>query len=174
MSERVEIKKDEERRLTAFFNLLPNEVVKEGLAETFIIAQDIRTEMISSMENTPRTGRINKKVSKSSKRRIKGIDRRSRRMFSIAGAVRRSSPGNPPAPDTGELIRSTVVDERTNEIEVGVLAGAPYAIPLEEGSKNMDARPFMQPALGMFSKEIEPRIANAMEIAVQESRNRLT
>lgn len=96
-------------------------------------ANDIRSTIILSMKNTPETGRHYKRGKK----------------FHIA-----SSPGNPPAIDSGELLRSIMFDVRDMEVEVGSIGGAPYAEFLEFGTKKMEARPFLGPAVEKHSKEI--------------------
>jgi len=62
-------------------------------------------------------------------------------------AHRASAPGEAPAVDSGELLRSIVFDVRGMEMEVGAEAGAPYAELLEEGTSKMKARPFLEPAI---------------------------
>ena len=101
-------------------------------------ANDIRNTIIMSMRETPKTGRIYK--------------RKSVRHIS-------SSPGNPPAIDTGELVRSIIFDVKPFEIEVGSEGGAPYAEALEYGAEYKDghkmaARPWLAPAVDKHEKEI--------------------
>jgi len=62
-------------------------------------------------------------------------------------AHRSSAPGEAPAVDSGELLRSIVFDVRGMEMEIGAEAGAPYAELLEEGTSKMKARPFLEPAI---------------------------
>ena len=101
-----------------FQGQLHDEVVRGAL--------DIRNEMIRSMRDTSKTGKRYKRGKK----------------WHVA-----SSPGKPPAIDTGQLIRSITMDDRLDEIEVGVTSGAPYAPFLETGTKKMKERPFMKPAI---------------------------
>jgi hypothetical protein len=77
-------------------------------------ANNIRNEMINLMRFTPKTGRRYKRGKR----------------WHIA-----SSAGNAPAVDTGQLLRSIVMDVRPSEIEVGSKSGAPYARYLEEGTQ---------------------------------------
>jgi len=88
-------------------------------------ANRIRNHMINAMYRTPKTGKKYKRDKK----------------WHIA-----SSPGMAPAVDSGQLIRSFVMEVRTDEVEVGVKSGAPYAKYLETGTKKMMPRPFMKPA----------------------------
>ena len=57
---------------------------------------------------------------------------------------RASKPGDPPAPDTGDLRRSTFMEESGGRILVGVQMA--YARFLEFGTERMAPRPFMRPA----------------------------
>lgn len=68
-----------------------------------------------------------------------------------------SSAGNPPASDTGFLvsqITSKVGIEDTSVVGK-IIASAPYSIHLEYGTTDMQARPFMQPALRKKEGKIE-------------------
>jgi HK97 gp10 family phage protein len=105
--------------------------------EIIMSAHEIRNDIILSMRNTPKTGNVYRRGGKEH----------------IA-----SSPGNPPAKDTGELIRSIVVDNAGDTIEVGVTSGAPYGKYLERGTDKMKARPFLQPALDKNLPGIKSRI----------------
>jgi len=110
---------------------IPDSITKELV----IGANDIRNTIILSMKNTLKTGRSYKRGEKKH----------------IA-----SSPGNPPAIDSGELIRSIFYDVRKTEmeVEVGNLAGAPYGRFLEEGTEKMEARPWLAPAVDECKKGI--------------------
>jgi hypothetical protein len=173
-NEAIKLDSRDEKRIRLFFNTLGNEITKEGEAEIFTIANNMRNHMIRIMRQTPRTGIINKRIRRgtSSKRMVKGTDRRKRRIFKSAMLARRSSPGNPPAPDTNNLIDFTIVDRRSGEIEVGVQDNVNYAPHLEDGTENMEARPFVQPTIEEFSPTIELRVLKAMEIGTQQAINR--
>jgi hypothetical protein len=73
-----------------------------------------------------------------------------------------SSPGNPPAIDRGQLVRSITMREGLDEIEVGVTSGAPYGKLLEKGvpKNNLLPRPFLMPAVDSEVPKIERRIVN--------------
>ncbi len=97
-------------------------------------ANDIRSTIILSMRDTPKDGRTYKRGKKKH----------------IA-----SSAGNPPAIDSGELIRSIVFDVRDMEVEVGsIIDDPPYPRWLEEGTEKMEARPWLEPAVEKHEKEI--------------------
>ena len=95
---------------------------------------DIRNTIILSMRNTPKTGKHYKKGKKTH----------------IA-----SSPGNPPAIDSGDMIKSIIFDVREMEAEVGsVINVPPYPRYLEESTEKMEARPWLSPAVEKHHKEI--------------------
>lgn len=73
-----------------------------------------------------------------------------------------SAPGEPPAVDSGELIRSIMFDVREMEIELGSKAGAPYSEDLEEGTEKMDARPWLGPAVEKHEKDIVDRVGEGV------------
>ena len=69
-----------------------------------------------------------------------------------------SAAGQPPATDTGFLGQNITmnVDVKSNGTVVGqIISAAPYSKALEFGTTNMDARPFMQPALEKNKRKIE-------------------
>ena len=68
-----------------------------------------------------------------------------------------SAPGQFPATDTGRLVSSisTQVSSVGNKVEGKIIAEAPYAAHLEFGTKDMEARPFMQPSLTKNKRKIE-------------------
>jgi HK97 gp10 family phage protein len=63
------------------------------------------------------------------------------------GNHRASAPGEPPATDTGNLVRSITVDKPTAD-SVTITCRAPYAAALEFGTDDghIEERPFMRPA----------------------------
>jgi len=58
-----------------------------------------------------------------------------------------SAPGNPPAIDTGGLLNALIVDVGRRRAEFGATDAAPYGRLLEKGTKNMSARPWLEPAV---------------------------
>ncbi len=66
-------------------------------------------------------------------------------------------PGYPPAKDTGTLARSISYQMRLGSVSVGVSRNSPanqYALPLEYGTRNMAARPWLRPTLKKFRRKI--------------------
>ena len=108
-------------------------------------ANQIRSTIILSMKNTPATGR-HYKVSKTGKPHIA------------------SSPGNPPARLSGDLIKSIITDVREWEAEVGsyIEGSVPYPEYLEFGTKKMEARPWLAPAVEKHQDDIVNRIGKSV------------
>jgi len=105
-------------------------------------ANEIRNTIILSMRNTPKTGR-HYKVSKTGKPHIA------------------SSPGNAPAIRSGDLIRSIIFDARPWEVEVGsILEGYPEY--LEFGTKKMEPRPWLAPAVKKHEDEIVENVGKSV------------
>ena len=75
----------------------------------------------------------------------------------VYGNHQASAPGQPPATDTGQLVRSITMSVEGTEGEViGVIrASAPYAAMLEFGTSNIEPRPYMQPGLESQRRKIE-------------------
>ncbi len=71
-----------------------------------------------------------------------------------------SSPGDPPARQTGRLLNSIQARERTPELfEVGpahesFVGRAEYPVFLEFGTVHMEPRPFMRPSVAGFRAEL--------------------
>ncbi len=135
----ISIKPDEARVEVALkgFNQQALDAVHFRLVQG---ANNIRNKMINRMRRTPKTGKRYKRGKR----------------WHIA-----SSPGNAPAVDTGQLIRSIVMDERIDEIEVGVKSGAPYAIYLED--PDVLNRPSLTPAVNDEVPKMERKILQDLE-----------
>jgi HK97 gp10 family phage protein len=58
-----------------------------------------------------------------------------------------SAAGQPPNTDTGFLVSNIVLDKDNDGMGADVESRADYSIHLEFGTRKMQARPFMQPAL---------------------------
>lgn len=167
MSELFTIEKDKnwEKLRIALTKSFNKNVRREIENEIITGANNIRNRIILSMRNTPRTGRINKRIKKGSRKRD-GV-----RIFKSANVIRRSSPGNPPAPDFGDLIGRIIVNKRLSRGEVEVGAGRTsakgkallYAPHLEKGTENMKARPFLEPAADIEIPIIEKNIFIAVK-----------
>lgn len=79
-----------------------------------------------------------------------------------------SAPGEAPASDTGNLVRSLRVDSsRSAELFVTVAADARYAFFLEFGTRAMSERPFLRPALAQRRRFIESAVARDVRTLVR-------
>jgi hypothetical protein len=138
--------------MRGFADRLEKAVAKGGINrimdQLVIGANDIRNEMITSMRQSPATG----------KKYTGGRGGKSH----IA-----SSPGNPPRVDSGQLINSIVMDERFFEVEVGsrITEGdPPYPTVLEFGNEEgtLKARPWAEPAFENKRLDIEANLIDAV------------
>ena len=80
---------------------------------------------------------------------------------------RASAPGEAPASDTGRLVGSIRADIAGKEASVS--ANTVYAEPLEFGTRNMEPRPFMVPALEAERTAWERRLKQAVEKATRRA-----
>jgi HK97 gp10 family phage protein len=81
----------------------------------------------------------------------------------VYGKHQASAPGQPPANDTGNLVRSITVDPVTEEEMVTVTCRAPYAAALELGTDDgkIKERPFMRPAANRNKKAVSELMKEA-------------
>lgn len=99
--------------------------------------QEIVNEADSLQDETPRTGRTYRR---------RGVEH-------VA-----SSPGNPPAPDTGTLRRSARVELDAANLSVTATWSAAHAFALEVGTERTEPRPFVRPALAHKAEEANRRL----------------
>lgn len=122
----------------------PKAIEKAVKKELITMAVGIRNHIIRSMRSTPRVTRL-KTIANSNAKNPKG----NFNWMSGGKLHIPSSPGFAPAVDTADLIKSIKMDVRSSEVEVGSnLTGkdGKYPIFLEFGTKNMAARPWLEPA----------------------------
>lgn len=121
-------------------------------------ANEIRNEIILSMRNSNTSAKAQGHVGKLYSKGYK--NKKGKPVMHRA-----SVPGYPPAPDTGALLRSIIMDARHTEVEVGsIITNPPYPKWLEEGTKRMEARPWLGPAVAHW----EPRIKMAVRLAMRD------
>lgn len=141
------------KRIIISLKELPGNVLEALMDELYIGVNEIRNYIIRSMEDTPRDP--------------------SKTYWRGKGAGRKdyhpSMPFHPPAVDIGELISRIIADVREDEAEVGVEAGAPYSVYLEEGTEKMKKRPFLQPAVDEKLPGMEADIMAAIERAAEDT-----
>lgn len=80
----------------------------------------------------------------------------------LTGLHRASKPGDPPAPDTGALKRSTFVERIGKGARVGV--AMLYAKWLEFGTATIRPRPFMRPALAQIRARFGPIVRDTLRV----------
>lgn len=92
---------------------------------------------------------------------VRGIDRASIALQSdlkqvLSTSPSPSAPGQPPGVDTGTLRRSVQVDRSQvdSELKARVGTNVEYARPLEYGTINMAARPWMRPTVTTFKDKL--------------------
>lgn len=109
-------------------------------------AQNIRSHAIQSIQRGPKTGRVYKK-------------------YSPIRTHQASSPGQSPATDTGRLASSIVANISGKTAEV--IANTEYAAALEFGYKanNLEARPFMVPAMEKERPAFNRRLSKILQKA---------
>jgi HK97 gp10 family phage protein len=73
-----------------------------------------------------------------------------------------SAPGETPAIDTGDLIGSITTAE-LGPMEHAVTVGAEYAVHLEYGTRHMEARPFLRPALERSRETFIAKVGEALK-----------
>ena len=107
----------------------------------------LKRYMISSMKTTPKSDKTYKRGSKTH---------------------RPSRPQNPPAIDTGELVRSIHFDVRSAnlQLEIGVMGGAPYSEHLEYRDHTNKRRPFLEPAMQANEQEMRKDFEDAFKLSI--------
>lgn len=83
-----------------------------------------------------------------------------------------SAAGQAPANDTGRLVNSFGISQSANKLAVRIKSGGAtvdYAVALEFGTRNMEARPFMKPALNKSKPFIEARMKAGIKKGVAKN-----
>jgi HK97 gp10 family phage protein len=80
---------------------------------------------------------------------------------------RASAPGDPPASDTGRLLGSIEVVMRDGGLAAEIGTALDYGRFLEFGTKNVEARPWLQPAWEKHRKQIIRDVANEINKALR-------
>lgn len=108
--------------------------------------ETIREEATSLMQNSPRSGRVYKR---------RGVTHKA------------SGPGEPPAPDTGNLIRNIETSVDAQKLTGNVNFGTKYSRALEFGTFKMAPRPFARPAVENKKETIRTDIAGEISDALK-------
>ncbi len=121
------------------------EAIQEAIKDELIVmATRIRNHIVRSMESTPRITRTKNMGNSNANNPSGNFNWMSGGKLHIP-----SSPGYAPAVDKKGLKESILMDVRVGEVEIGSnLTGKKGKYPtfLEFGTKNMDARPWLEPA----------------------------
>lgn len=134
------------KELKAALRSLDLNAQKELAAVINITAQGIRTTAIRSVQSGAKTGVVYDKTN----------PRRSHRA---------SAPGEAPATDTGRLVGSIKADVKRDIAEVS--ANTVYAAALEFGTSNMEARPFLIPAMENERPAFDRRLRQVIDKATK-------
>lgn len=129
-----------------FGDSLLDRIKKAAMVGVIDGVESVIEEADSLMNDTPRDGRTYRR---------RGVEH-------VA-----SSPGYPPAPDTGRLRKSLRSEYNPSGLSGEAIASTEYAESLEYGTAKMAPRPFMRPALANkkdeITKTINDEIAGALK-----------
>ena len=152
------IETDGFREMMIRFSSLPTDVGVEVRKAVNQGALMVHADAVRSIRS-PSGGRVY--VRRKARRGKRGFGRGSRTGIHIA-----SKPGDAPNTDTGNLINNIRVSRVKGNTRKGysvyVRAVTPYAKRLEFGDSELEARPFMRPALAKNAPKIEELIFNAV------------
>lgn len=109
-------------------------------------AELVRSEAISLILNTPKTGRIYPR---------RGIEHQA------------SAPGEAPASDTGRLVNSIRTSYDVAKLTAYISADANYAGYLEFGTQKMEPRPFLRPALANVRDRVQQLVDTEIDIEMK-------
>ena len=105
-------------------------------------AQNIRTTAIKSIQRGPKSGIVYDKTNPNRTHRA-------------------SAPGQAPASDTGRLTNSITAE--ISGKEATITAGIEYAAPLEFGTRDIEPRPFMVPAMEQERPKFNARLQKIVD-----------
>jgi HK97 gp10 family phage protein len=147
----------------------PKTIEKVVRDELITMAIGIRNHIIRSMKSTPRITRLKTMGTSNAKNPSGDFN------WMVGGKLHiPSSPGYAPASVHGGtgMMGSIKKDVRQNEVEVGSRLNAKSNYPkfLEFGTKNMDARPWLEPAFIDEKREFYSTIRNNILRAIRKAR----
>ena len=162
----VEVRGSE--RAVVILHKLPKDVLGKVRLAMFDAANLLRTKAIAGIKEGPKTGRKYARQFKKSKH-----GRWKKKAFRWHTA---SSPGEYPAYDRGGLVQSLIVDVYGDYVQMGsstarVKKGKrninpQYPVFLEEGTKRMSARPWLEPTLVASTEAIKRMIRESVKKAI--------
>jgi len=166
MTEETRIQRENEKVIAELKNI-PEEI-KGALDEELTFAGEaIRTAIIMNLQRGKKSGRVylfrGAHPGEKADRYFKAPQGHFYPAVKRNKPHQASAPGESPATDTGELVSRIVSLAQSGGVEVGALAGK-NKVPLwlEEGTRFMAARPYIEPAIKETENEIENNIAKAI------------
>jgi len=129
----------------------------EDMLDTEVFKTAVDTANISrkSIQRGLKTGRVYTNIFRTINGQAVPVGPRSGN--NLSARHRASAPGQAPATDTGRLV-SSITQEKTGEAEAEVGSTVDYSKFLEFGTRNMDERPWLRPALKKAGKAFEERV----------------
>lgn len=125
----------------------------------------IQGEARRTIMQDPKTGRVYGPA-----RSVRAVLRGSTSKSHMRRTHRASSPGESPANDTGNLVRSIVVvrDPSESAPSATVKVGAKYGGFLEDGTEKMAPRPFMKPSVERLLDKVKFGIIAEVKKAIRQ------
>lgn len=128
------------------WDAVPQKIRQAAARGVLAGTESVRNEAISLINNSPPTGRVYTR---------NGVSHTA------------SSPGSPPRSDTGTLINQIRTEYEDGGLTGVVVSAAEYAKHLEFGTENLEARPYMRPALQNKTREIQETILSEIGKALK-------
>lgn len=147
MLARITIDDQPFRRLSARFDEIGRDAIKEARKAAQRAAVEVQGRAVEGINNGPATGN-------------------PRPLKNRVASSTASAAGEYPMADRGTLAQSIRVEPRSNGADV--VASAAHAVPLEFGTRHMEPRPFLSRALQEKDDEIAEIYADAMRDALRD------
>lgn len=128
------------------FDGLPQKIIQAAQRGVLMATQELETEVVSLIENTPKSGRIYRR---------RGVEHQA------------SAPGEPFSSDTGAARRGINTSFSDDRLTGYVNSTIEYGKALEYGTMKMQPRPYMRPALANRSDDIKRIIQSEIEKALK-------
>jgi len=123
---------------------------REGAKAVAATAQKVRTHAIKSVQRGTKSGLVYT--------RAPGQN--------LSPTHQASAPGQSPAKDTGDLVSS--IKAESKDLSGRVYSDIKYAFWLEHGTLNMEARPYLNPALMANKQYFVNRLTKAINSATEK------
>lgn len=142
---RIDVKIDGLDRIDRATGKVRQAIAEEVVKALFLSSKRIEGDAKKSILDGQKTGRVYKRGN---------VEHRA------------SAPGEAPASDTGRLVNSINGDLDPGNQSATVRVATKYARPLEMGTKDMAARPFLFPAAEKNRRWVVERINKALRTAI--------